>query len=110
MHILCLDIESGLQHRTLAGNGNQFIITIIERRTDAPGVAHREHLATPRQTAHHITAVVVLHRRAQHVGHLHMLINILCDIGARQSLCRSLLIESLHLTVQTMAHQLQRDI
>ena len=110
MHILRLDIESGLKHGALAGDGDNLVVAIIERWADAPRIAHREHLARARQSAHHIAAVIVLHRRAQHVGHLHMLINIIGDIGALESLCSGLLIETLHLAVQAMSHQLQRDV
>lgn len=64
MHILSLDVERGLQHRALAGDGYYLVVAIVECRTDTPGVAYREHLARARQSTHDVTAVVVLHRGA----------------------------------------------
>ena len=103
-------VEGGLQYGTFAGQSHNLVVAIVERRTDAPGVAYGEHLARACQSAHHVAAVVVLHRGAQHVGHLDMGVNIVRNIGTFQSLFLSLDKQTLHLAVQTVSHQFQRDV
>ena len=76
-----LQVEGSLQHGTLTGQCDDLVVLIPERRADTPWVAHAEHLARARQTAHHIAAVVVAHRLFQHVGHLHVVVDIVRDGG-----------------------------
>ena len=110
MHVVTINIKSCLQHGTLAGQGDDLVVAVVEGGSDAPGVAHAEHLATTRESAHHKTAVVVLHGSAQHVGHLNVVVDIVGNVDARQTLCGGLLIQALHLAVQSVAHQLQGDV
>ena len=110
LDILCLQIESGLNHRTLRGQYHHLVILIVERRTDAPGVAHGKQLTRARETTHHVAAIEMRHRGLQHVCHLHMIIDITGDGSALQALLLSLDEKPFHLTVQTMPHQFERDI
>lgn len=50
-------VHSRLDHRAFAGEDHDLVVGIIERRTDAPRIAHAERLATPGQSADHETAV-----------------------------------------------------
>ena len=108
--VLGLKVEGRLQHGALAGHGNNFLILIPECRTDAPGVAHGEHLAATGQSAHHVAAVVMLHGCAQHVGHFHVVVNVVGDVCALESFVFRLHEQSLHLAVQTVAHQFECDV
>ena len=110
LDILCLQIEGGLDHRALRSQDYELIILIVERRTDAPGITHSEHLTRARETTHHITSIEMVHRGLQHIRHLHMVVDITGDGSALQALLTGLSVETLHLTIQTMAHQFERDI
>ena len=79
-------IKRRLEHRTLTGKGYNLVITIIERRTNPPGIPHSEHLTRTCQSAHHITTVEMLHRCPQHISHLNVIIDIVCDVRTCQSL------------------------
>ena len=50
------------------------------------------------------------HGGLQHIRHLHMVIDIIGDIGALQALLLSLLEESLHLTIETVTHQFEGNV
>ena len=102
--ILTLQVEGRLQYRALAGKGYNFVVTIVERRTYAPWVAHAKHLATASQSTHHVTTIVVLHRLLQHVAHLHMIIYVAGDISALKSFFLGFYKQSLDLAVQSVAH------
>ena len=110
MHLVTVDIKCGLQHGALAGQGYDLVVAVVKGGTDAPGVAHAKHLATTGKSAHHKTAVVVLHGGAQHVGHLNVVVDIVGNVDACQTLCGGLLIQALHLAVQTVSHQFQGDV
>ena len=108
--VLSLQVKRRLQYGALAGNGHHLVVAIVEGRTDAPRVAHGEHLARSRQAAHHVAAVVVLHRSPQHVGHLYVVVNIVGDVRALQTLFLCDGIQPLHLAVEPMAHQFEGDV
>ena len=110
MHVVTINIKSGLQHGALAGQGYNLVVAVVECGSYAPGVAYAEHLATTRQSAHHKTAVVVLHGGAQYVGHLNVVVDIVGNVDACQTLCGGLLIQAFHLAVQSVSHQFQGDI
>ena len=52
-------VEGRLEDGPLAGQDDHLLIAVIEGGTDAPGVAHGEHLAAAGQPAHHIASVIV---------------------------------------------------
>ena len=52
-------VEGRLKDGPLAGQDDHLLIAVIEGGTDAPGVAHGEHLAAAGQPAHHIASVIV---------------------------------------------------
>ena len=43
MNIVALEVEGCLQHGALAGYSHNLVVAIVERRTDAPGVAYGKH-------------------------------------------------------------------
>ena len=108
--VVCGEIEGGLNHRPLAGEHHHLIVTIIKSRPDTPRVAHGEHLARASHPAHHIAAVKVGHRGAQHVGHRDVVFNVVGDVRVLQSLLLGLPEEPLGLAVKAVAHQLQSDV
>ena len=105
-----MKVKGRLQHRALTGHGHNFLIDVIEQRTDAPGVAHGKHLTRTRQSAHHIAAIIMTHRCSQHIGHAYMVINVTGNIGSFQLFTLCLLVQPLHFTIQSVSHQFQRDI
>ena len=78
------EIEGGLQHRALAGQGKNLVVLVPKRRTNAPRIAQHEGFAATRDAAHHITAVPHGGRLAEHVGHVDMLLNIVRNVAIRQ--------------------------
>ena len=110
LHRLAGEVEGGLQHDALAGHGNHLVVAVEEGRPDAPGVAHGKHLAGARHAAHHVAAVVVGHRGAQHIGHLHVILDVACDVRMLQPQPFGLREAALHLAVEAVAHPLQRDV
>ena len=50
-------VEYGLDHRAFRGGHDYFVVAVVERRTDAAGVAHDERVAVPDHTGHHVAAV-----------------------------------------------------
>ena len=50
------------------------------------------------------------HGGLQHVGHLYVIVYIVGDVGALQSIVLSFYIQALHLTVQSVTHQFQGDV
>ena len=110
MHFLCLQIEGGLKHWALAGHYHDFIVLVVESRTDTPRVAHGEHLSRTCDSTDHITTVEVLHRGLEHVAHLHVVLNVVGDVDVlhlHRLCCHEV---ALHLSVQTVAHQFEHDV
>ena len=103
-------VEGGLEHGTLAGQCHHLVVTVEEGRADAPRVADGKHLAASRQAAHHVAAVVGMHGRAQHVGHVHVVLNVAGDVESFQPQPSGRFEVALHLAVQPVPHQLQGDV
>ena len=103
-------VEGRLEHGTFAGQHHEFVVAIVKRRTDAPGIAHGEHLAASRQAAHHIAAVEVDHRRTEDIRHAHVIFDVMRDGKPFQTLLPGLGEQALCLAVQAVSHQLQRDV
>ena len=103
-------VEHGLYHRTLAGQHGYLVVLIPEGRTDAPRVADGKALAAARQAAHHVAAVPLPARRAQHVGQVHMFLYVVGDAHTRQPFGFGLVEQALHLAVQAVAHLLEHDV
>ena len=108
--VVGMKIKGRLQYRSLAGESDDFVIAIVKRRTDAPGVAHGKHLAAACQSTHHVASIVVTHRGAQHVANFDMIVDISGEFGALKSLFLGFDEESFHLAVEAMSHQFERDI
>ena len=104
------EIEGGLQHRTLAGQGKNLVVLVPKRRTDAPRVAQHEGFAATRDAAHHITAVPHGGRLAEHVGHVDVLFDILRDVAIRQSQRLSRRKAAFRLAVQAVAQLFEQEI
>ena len=110
MDVLALEVEGGLEHGTFAGHGYQLVVTAIEGRPDAPGVAHGEHLAAACEAAHHIASVVVAHRGAKDVGHLHVVVDMACDVDPLEPHLLGFHEEPLDLAVEAVTHKLEGEV
>ena len=58
----------------------------------------------------YVAPIIVAHRRAQHVGHVDIVIDIPRDVRTFQSLLLRFLEQAFHFAVQPVPHQLQRDV
>ena len=108
--ILALQAKRGLQDGALAGQHDDFVVHVIEGRTDAPGVANGKHLAAARESAHHIAAIEIRHRGLQDVRHLDMVFNVAGYRRVLESLFLGFQEVALHLAIQTVAHQFEGDV
>ena len=88
-----------MQYGTLACQHSYLIINIIKRGTNAPRVAHREHLSAAGKTTHHIATVEVGHCGLEHIAHKNMFVDIVGDANTMKSLVFGIIIVALHLTV-----------
>ena len=110
LYVVAFEVERSLKHRALTGQGDNLIVHEVERRADSPWVADGEHLARPRQAAHHIAAVEVLHGGLEHVAHPHVVLDVAGDVETLQPLVLGLNKVALHLAVQPMPHQFKHDV
>ena len=110
LHLGGSDGECRLEHWTLAGHYDHFLVLIEEGRTDAGGVPHGEELPAAGEPAHHIAPIEVRHGGAQYIGRLHVAVDVVRDVETLQSLLPGFHKETLHLAVQTVSHQLQQDV
>ena len=108
--ILTFQAKRCLQDGALAGQHDDFVVHVIECRTNAPGVAKGKHLAASRESAHHIAAIEIRHRGLQDVRHLDMVFNIACYRRVLESLLLGFHEVALHLAIQTVPHQLEGDV
>ena len=108
--VVGLQVEGRLDDGALTGHDDDLLVLIPEGRAYAPGIAHGEHLAAARQAAHHVAAVEMRHRRAQHVPHLHVVVDEFRDLDALQAQLPRDGIQALDLAVEAVAHQLQGDV
>ena len=109
-NLVGIEVERSLDDRTLARHHHHLVVLIAEGRTDAPRVSHSEHLTAPGQSAHHVPSVEMLHGCAQHVPHQDIVLDIGSDAGSLSAVGKCLLIKPLHLAVEPVTHQLERDI
>ena len=105
-----LQSEAGLNDGPLAGHDDHLVVVVVESGSDAPWVAHGKHFAAARQTTHHVASVEAVHRRAQHVAHLDVVVDMLSYVGSLKSRRLGFLIEPLHLAVKTVAHQFEHQV
>ena len=110
LHIVACEVECGLQHRPFACYSHHIIVPVEESRANAPGVAHGKHLAATGHATHHIAAIVVGHRGAQHVSRLYVILYISCDVGAFHPLCLSFGEQAFDFAVKAVTHQLEGDV
>ena len=110
MDILHMHVHDGLDHGTLRSQHDDLIVGIVEGGTNAPRITHAERLATTGNTTYHETTVPGRYATAQDVRQIHMLLDRLRDLHAFQALAFIMLIQPLHLAIQTMAELLQHDV
>ena len=56
-HCLYRQVKRRLYHGALACQHHHFLVRVVERRSDAPRVAHAEHLTAARNPTYHITPI-----------------------------------------------------
>ena len=110
MDLLGLEGEHRLYDGALGRHHDHFVVPIPEGRTDAPRVAHGEHLAAARQATHHIAAVPQGRGGAQHVVHVDALFDIFRHSRALQSPAYGLGIQAFALAVEPVPHLFQHDV
>ena len=108
--ILAFQVERGLQDGTFAGQDDDLVVLVIESRTNAPRIANGKHLAASRQSAHHVTTVEIAHRGLQDVRHSDVVFNVTRNLAVLEPQLLGFREVALHLAVEPMAHQFERDI
>ena len=109
-NIITLYVECGLQNRTLTCQHHKLIVLVIECRTYAPWVAHREHLARTRNSAHYVATIEMSHCGFEHIAHLHMVFNIFCNFYILHLHSLGSHKVSFNLSVQAMPHEFEHDV
>ena len=102
-------VHGCLDNRTLTGQDHNLVVGIIESRTDAPGVANAEGLPASGQPADHVTAVPLRGATFQDIRQIHIRLDCVCNIHARQSLGLVFLIQTFYLAIQAVSHLLEHD-
>ena len=105
-----MNVHHGLDDRTFGGDHHDFLIGIIEGRTDAPRVAHGKHLAAPGQSADDKAAVPRRHAARQHLRQVDSILNSLRNLNTLQALGFAGGVELLHFAVEAVPHLLEHDI
>ena len=103
-------VKGGLQHGALAGTCHQFVADVIECRTYAVRVAHGKEFAASRESAHHISAVEERHGSLQHIGDVHVRVDVVRNVRAFETLFLRLDEEPFHLAVETVPHDFEHDV
>ena len=108
--VFTLQVESGLQDRTLAGQNDNLIVLIIESRSNTPRVTNGKHLTASRQTTHNISTIEVGHGGFQDILHLDMIINVAGNLLVYKSSLLGLNVITFNFTVKPMPHQFEHNI
>ena len=95
-----------MQHGSFGGNDHNLVVAIVEHGPYAPWVSHGEGFARACDTAYDVSSVKLAQGGLQHVGHLHVVVYVVCDVGVFQSQLACLAIVALGFAVETMAHEL----
>ena len=103
-------VEGGLDDRALACHHQDLVVPIPERRTDAPRIAHGEHLTAASEAAQHIAAVEERGGGAQDVGDVDVVLDVSGQVGAGESLHIGDVVDAFALAVQTVPHQFEHDV
>ena len=106
MHLVEGEIERCLDHWPLRGDYEDLIVIVVIGGTDAPGVAHRIHLATTGHTAEDIASVKHWSALPQRLQRIDMILYILRDVHPLEPLCHAVCIAALHLTIESMTEEL----
>ena len=108
--IVAFEVERRLQHRAFGCYGYELVVLVVERWSYSPRVAHREHLARPSESAHHVATVKVGHCGAQHVRHIHMVVDIARYVHAFESELLGINKVAFGFAVEAVAHQFEQSV
>ena len=103
-------IECGLNDRTFGCHHQHLFVTIPESRTDAPRVAHGEHLTAACEAAQHIAAVEERGGGAQDVGDVDVVLDVSGQVGAGESLHIGDVVDAFALAVEPVSHEFEHDV
>ena len=105
MHLVEGEIERCLDHWPLGGDHEDLVVVVVIGGTDAPGVAHRIHLATTGHAAEDIASVKHRPALSERLQSIDMILYVLRDVHPLEPLCHAVCIAALHLSVETVTEE-----
>ena len=103
-------IQCCLYNRTFRCQHHDFFIHIPESRTDTPWVTYSKTFTATSQPTYHITSIPLRTGCLQYVSQINTVFNSMCNIHTLQTFSLTLIVKTLHFTVQAMSHLFQHDI